>query len=111
MYNTGSSMCEWKIMVITIEKKINYRQQVKNKKINWRSDLIPNKEEKRRRKKKNNLLNLTNEGSKETQKQQKQATLSAENYCWFWASVEVHIQNSEWIGPKRCMRGKILKLE
>ena len=109
MYNTGSSMCEWKITVITVEKKINYRQQVKNKKINWRSDLIPNKEEKRRRKKKNNLPNLMNEGSKEPQEQDDYSTSSSEKCDWFWASVEVHIQNSEEVHKRRNDKNRTIK--
>ena len=59
--------------------------------------LIPNKEEERRRKKKHNLLNLTNDGSKEPQEQDDYSTSSSEKDSWFWASVQVHIQNSEWM--------------
>ena len=43
-----------------------------------------------------------NDGSKEPQKQDNYSTSSSEKIDWFGASVEVHIQNTEWrsIGPE-----------
>ena len=54
-----------------------------------------------------------NDGSKEPQEQDDYSASSAEKLNWFWASVEVHIQNLEWIGPKEVhiVRGRIIKIE
>ena len=42
-----------------------------------------------------------NDGSKEPQEQDSYSTSSSEKIDWFLASVEVHIQNSEWNNPKK----------
>ena len=48
--------------------------------------------------------------SKEPHGSDNSRTSSFGKWSWFWASVEVHIQNSE-STRRRCMRGGLLKLE
>ena len=50
-----------------------------------------------------------NDGSKEPEEQDNYSTSSFEKCSWFWASVEVHIQNPNETTKRRCMRGGILK--
>ena len=52
----------------------------------------------------------TNEGSKEPHWSEDNRTFFPEKWGWFWASVEVHNQNSESTG-RRYMRGGFLKFE
>ena len=56
-----------------------------------------------------------NDGSKEPQEQDNYSPSSSEKFNWFWASVEVHIQNLGWNDetmkrPKGCVYG-IIKIE
>ena len=64
---------------------------------NRKGSLFPNKEEKEEEEeeKKSTRPTVMNDGSKEPQEQDDYSTSSSEKDQWFWASVEVHIQNSE----------------